>query len=43
MEIPRIFCMSSFMSIYFINYIYVQENFNIMKNKKIKEFLLIQI
>jgi hypothetical protein len=25
--------MSSFISIYFINYIYVQEKFNIMKNK----------
>jgi hypothetical protein len=36
-------CMSSFMSIYFINYIYVQEKFNIMKNKKIREYLLIQI
>jgi hypothetical protein len=35
--------MYSFMSIYFINYIYVQEKFNIMKNKKIRECLLMQI
>jgi hypothetical protein len=37
-----ILCMSSFMSIYFIKYIYVQEKFNIMKNNKIRG-LLIQI
>jgi hypothetical protein len=28
------------MSIYFINYVYVQENFNIMKNKKNKRMLI---